>query len=198
LLESSDLRPARIVGVSATSDFNEVVKAVSACVAPPDVETRIVGIDGHGGAGKSTLAERLQSVLGTQVVHTDDFASWDNPINWWPLLVKRVLIPLAAGRPATFQPTQWGATKPDRITLQPEQLTILEGVTAIRSAFGPYLALKIWVETPRELCIERGVARDGEEAREQWERGFDAENGYVAREQPHTHADIVVDGRQAF
>jgi uridine kinase len=174
--------------------LDELISAVSACVSAPNVETRMVGIDGHGGAGKSMLAARLQAELGVQVVHTDDFASWENPVNWWPRLLDEVLIPLAAGKPATFQPTQWGETRPDPVTVQPQRLTIVEGVTAIRSAFRPYLALKIWVETPRELCLARGVARDGEGTREQWERGFEAESGYMAREQPQTYADMVFDG----
>jgi uridine kinase len=184
--------------VPQVRNLDEITAAVSACSSPPKVETRIVGIDGHGGAGKSTLAARLQAELGVQVVHTDDFASWENPVDWWPRLLDQVLIPLAAGKEATFQPTQWGETTPDPVTVQPRRLTVLEGVTAIRSAFRPYLALRIWIETPRELCLERGVDRDGEQAREQWEHGFVAEDGYIAREQPQTYADIVFDGRSGL
>ena len=41
--------------------------------------TKIIGIDGHGGSGKSSLANTLAVRLGAEIVHTDDFASWDNP-----------------------------------------------------------------------------------------------------------------------
>lgn len=69
------------------------------------LKTRIVAIDGRGGAGKSTLAARLSELLGgAPVVHTDDFASWDNPIDWWPELLAQVLEPLARGDAASFVP----------------------------------------------------------------------------------------------
>src|ERR1700693_6281114 len=59
--------------------------------------TKLVGIDGHGGSGKSTLAELLAVHLGAEIIHTDDFASWDNPKDWWPSLIRLVLQPLADG-----------------------------------------------------------------------------------------------------
>jgi len=37
---------------------------------------------------------------------------------------------------------------------------ILEGVGSSRTEFRKYLGLSIFVETPREICISRGVARD--------------------------------------
>ena len=51
-------------------------------VAPVGMSTRIVAVDGQGGAGKSTFAERLALGLGSvQIVHTDDFASWDTVLH---------------------------------------------------------------------------------------------------------------------
>ena len=47
--------------------------------------TRIVAVDGPGGAGKSSLSEWLAGELDAPIVHTDDFASWDNPTSWWPI-----------------------------------------------------------------------------------------------------------------
>ncbi|HXR12510.1 MAG TPA: hypothetical protein VN770_09460, partial [Gaiellaceae bacterium] len=60
-----------------------LIRAIRAAQAPSGVGTRIVAVDGAGGAGKSSLAERLASRLGASIVHTDDFASWDNPVDWW-------------------------------------------------------------------------------------------------------------------
>ena len=41
---------------------------------------RLVAVDGYGGAGKSTFADRLAAALGgAAVVHTDDFAVDGNP-----------------------------------------------------------------------------------------------------------------------
>ena len=83
-----------------------VLRAAREAQAPDGVGTRIIAIDGLGGAGKSTLAAWLAEELrATAVIHTDDFASWDNPIDWWPVLIEQVLEPLAAGTAARFQPT---------------------------------------------------------------------------------------------
>src|SRR3569833_4290140 len=130
--------------------------------------TRIVAVDGRGGAGKSTLAERLARGLGASVVHTDDFESWDDPLDWWPALLEQVLMPLSEGRAATFVPNSWGGPAKERVTIEPGGVVIVEGVTASREAFRPYLVFSIWVETPRELCLQRGLERDGEAMRPQW------------------------------
>ena len=37
--------------------------------------TKVIGIDGHGGSGKTTLAAHVGKRLGAEIVHTDDFAS---------------------------------------------------------------------------------------------------------------------------
>ncbi|MFL5928725.1 MAG: hypothetical protein ACJ77E_17480 [Gaiellaceae bacterium] len=52
------------------------VAAIDSSKAPAGMTTRIVGIDGPGGAGKTTLSERLAAELDAPIVHTDDFAGW--------------------------------------------------------------------------------------------------------------------------
>jgi len=42
------------------------------------------------------------------------------------------------------------------------------------------------------------LERNGEEAREQWERSMAAEDACVERERPHEHADAVVSGYSSF
>jgi hypothetical protein len=75
--------------IPTVADLSEIPKAVRQKTPPEGMTTRVVAIDGHGGAGKSTLAKRLAKELGgAQIVETDDFASWDNPLNWWPRLKK--------------------------------------------------------------------------------------------------------------
>ena len=75
-----------------------LLRAAKESHAPDGVETRIIAIDGPGGAGKTTLAAWLAEELqASAVIHTDDFASCDNPVNWWPTLIEQALKPLAAG-----------------------------------------------------------------------------------------------------
>lgn len=175
--------------------MHELVEAIRNAAPPTGVATTIVAVDGPGGAGKSTLAAALSKALGgAPIVHTDDFASWDNPVNWWPDLIERVLEPLAHGRPARFTPNTWGGPPKPDVEIAPGGIVIVEGVTASRKAFRPYLAYAIWVETPRELRLQRGLARDGEEMREQWLAWMADEDNYVLRENPAENADAVVSG----
>ena len=156
--------------------------------------TRITAVDGLGGAGKSTLASALADELGAVVVRTDDFASWDNPIDWWPDLLHYVLEPLTRGEAARFTPNAWGGPSKDPVEVPPGGEVVLEGVTASREAFRPHLAYAIWVETPRDVRLARGLARDGEDARALWERWMGDEDRWVERERPMEFVDVVVRG----
>lgn len=160
------------------------------------MQTRITGIDGAGGSGKSTFADLLAAALGNaQVVHTDDFASWDNPIDWWPALVRDVLEPVSQGRTGRFTPTIWNPEQePNPVEVTPSSHLIVEGVTATREAFRPYLTYSIWIETLRDVRLDRGLLRDGEDARAQWEQWMAEEDHYVQRECPDERADLVIDG----
>lgn len=45
------------------------------------------------------------------------------------------------------------------VEVTPTSHLIVEGVTATREAFRPYLTFSIWIETPREVRLDRGLAR---------------------------------------
>jgi deoxyadenosine/deoxycytidine kinase len=67
------------------------------------MHTTVIAVDGLGGAGKSGFAAHLSvSLGGAEIVHTDDFASWDNLVDWWPELIERLLVPLSRNRVARF------------------------------------------------------------------------------------------------
>lgn len=171
-----------------------LTEAIRSSRAPAGIETRFVAIDGPGGSGKSTLARVLAAELEAPIIQTDDFASWENPVDWWPELIGHALQPLAAGEPARYQPTSWDGEEKQLLQIEPSAFVILEGVTASREAFRPYLAYSIWVETPRDVRLSRGLERDGEQARPQWEQWMAAEDRYAERERPAEHADLVVRG----
>jgi uridine kinase len=174
--------------------LNHVVDAVRSSNPPAGMKARIIAIDGPGGSGKSSLAEYLAQELGAPIVHTDDFASWDNPIDWWPDVIEKVLRPIAAGQCARYRPTSWGGPSKPAVVIEPTDFILLEGVTASREAFRSYLAFSIWIETPRDLRLRRGLHRDGEQARANWDRWMTEEDAYVEREQPAACADAVVFG----
>lgn len=156
-------------------EFSALLAEIVAAVrdAPNEFPTKVVAVDGPGGAGKSTFAERLAAAFGgCQIVHTDDFASWENPIDWWPELIEKVRGPLSQGQAGQFQPSPWepaGAPR-EQVEVVPAEVLILEGVTASREAFRPYLTYAIWIDASHDTRLRRGLERDGEEARPEWER----------------------------
>jgi uridine kinase len=176
--------------------LGDLTAAIRSSRAPAGVAARIVAIDGLGAAGKSSLARVLADDLDAPILHTDDFAGWDNPVDWWPDLIARALEPLAAGRPARYRPSRWGGDEREPVEIEPRDFVVLEGVTASRQAFRPYLAYSIWIETSRDVRLRRGLERDGKDARAQWEAWMEAEDRYVEREGPRGHADCVLRGDQ--
>jgi uridine kinase len=194
-----DVRGKEGTSADVKSSIDEIIQAVRAKPAPDGMATKIIAIDGPGGAGKSALARRLAEALGdAPVLHTDDFASWDNPLDWWPRLIAEALEPLSRNRPARFRRTDWeNKGREEWREIEPAEFVILEGVSASREAFQPFLTYSIWVETSRELRLRRGLERDGEEARAQWETWMAQEDEYVKREKPQDRADMVVLGEEA-
>ncbi len=176
--------------------FRRIREEVSARPAPAGMETRIVAVDGAGGAGKSTLAVHLAAALeACPIVHTDDFAGWDNPIDWWPALLEGVLEPLSRGEIARFTPTQWSPeARPEPVEIAPGPFLVLEGVSASRQAFRPYLTYAIWIETSADVRLRRGLERDGEAALPQWKAWMAEEDAFRDRERPDLAADAVLDG----
>ncbi|AHH21446.1 putative uridine kinase [Nocardia nova SH22a] len=158
--------------------------------------TRLIAVDGPGGAGKSTLTERLAVACCAELLHTDDFASWDNQFDWWPRLERQVLEPLGENRPARYQRYDWGtgALSEWHEIANPEVL-ILEGVSSARAAVRERLSLSIWVETPRETRLARGLDRDGVQALPLWQRWMAAEEVHFAVDRTPEHADVMVDGQ---
>ena len=67
---------------------------------------RLIAIDGRGGAGKSTLVERLRLIVpASEVVHTDDIA-WNHAFfDWGGVMAANILRPLHRGGGPPPNPT---------------------------------------------------------------------------------------------
>ncbi|HET7482396.1 MAG TPA: AAA family ATPase [Actinomycetota bacterium] len=163
-----------------------------------DREPVLVAIDGRGGAGKTHLADRLAAAFGGWVVHIDDFGRPGYPYDeWdWDRLRDDVIRPLRDGRVARYQRYDW---RDDRLAewheVAPAGVVIVEGVSSTRERLGHPWDVTVWVEAPRELRLDRGVARDGEAMRATWvEEWMPQEDRYVEREHPRDRADFVVRG----
>jgi GrpB-like predicted nucleotidyltransferase (UPF0157 family)/uridine kinase len=170
-------------------------------------QTLFIAIDGHGGSGKSTLATHLSSRLRASVIRTDDFAAWNNPLDWWPLVIRNVFRPIQDGvKTLSYDRSRWWEHhRPEPVVDRPvTSVMILEGVSSCRKEFRDYISLSIFVDTPRAVCLQRGVERDrvtgktDEELVRIWEEWFGEEDRYLQRHQPKAYADVVVDGTRPF
>jgi uridine kinase len=152
----------------------------------------LVGIGGHGGAGKTTLA---RSIPGAQVVSTDEF--WDGREFELSRLRADVIEPLLRDETAEYRAFDWESQRLFATPrfVQPRGVIVIEGVCALHTLFREAYDLRIWVDAPRELRLARGIARDGEEARHVWEtQWMPSEDRYVERDDPISAAHLIVDG----
>jgi uridine kinase len=103
---------------------------------------------------------------------------------------------LNAGCEANYQRYDW---KIDRLAdwrkvhaLSP---IIFEGIYILRPELSMYYDLRLWIECPRDLRLKRGLERDGENARPQWEDDWmKEEDQYIASYNPHLQAHRIIQG----
>lgn len=169
----------------------------------------LIGIDGCGGSGKTKLASELLNVLhNAQIVHMDDFyLSSDKrmciadpkPVGWqfdWKRMEREVLKPMDSGQLVRYQRYDW---QTDHLAewreLQPLGVVIVEGIFTLRKELTGYYNIRLWVDCPREVRLQRGLMRDDEEARLQWEQDWMVEEDrYVTEHLPHLNADKIISG----
>ncbi len=179
-------------------------------VAPHNGSYPTVVVDGRGASGKTTLVGLLaQRLDGYAVIHGDDyFEPHDHPITWGDFAEERfdadVLARIRAGereipvQPFDFPRGRLGDVRP---------LTVDLGLVVERwFGFGldaPW-DVRIWVETPPEICLERGLGRDGgialgERAVLAWTTVWQPrEEAWIAEHRPRDQADLVLDGTRPF
>jgi uridine kinase len=149
----------------------------------------LVGIGGHGAAGKTTLA---RAVPGAQIVSTDEF--WNGEAFDLDRLEREVVAPLVGGETATFASYDWaaGEARGSR-TVDATGVVIVEGVCALHRKLRDAYAVRVWVEASYDVRLARAIARDGEAARSTWvDVWMPSEDRYVERDDPVRCADLVV------
>ena len=157
----------------------------------------LVAIDGYGGAGKTTLARKLQAELpGSQIVCADDFAlpagGGDSE-----RMLRQVFVPLSKRVPANYQRFVWDTqTFEEWKEVTPEGIIIIEGVQVLRDAFNSFYDLRLWIDCALEKAAQRGKARDRQILSsadlELWETRWMKEDEDYARTEPWNQADIIV------
>jgi uridine kinase len=187
----------------------EAVRAILQWLTRQPVRrTLLVGIDGGGGAGKSTLAAAVAAGMvdrSVVIVHLDDFylpSRERAPIELHGIdvdlarLRRQVIDPLRAGKIARYQRYDWPTdARADWYEVSPVDVVILEGVGAAAESLRDALDLIVWIDCPADVRLRRGLARDGEQARAVWSgKWLPAEEQYLATQHPDEAAHFRVDG----
>jgi uridine kinase len=182
----------------------------------------VLAIAGCSGSGKTTLAAELARTLGGVHFHFDNYyrdlahlplserarQNFDDPaLIESPLLIAHVAA-LAQGRPIErplYDFATYIRNPCTTETFRPGPYVFVEGLFALYyPELLPLYQLRIYVDTPDDLCFERRLKRDMEErgrTAESVRRQYDAtvRPASLAYVRPSAvHADLTVDGTGAL
>lgn len=182
----------------------------------------VIGIAGTSGSGKTTLASELVRILGGFHFPLDNYyrdlshlpledratRNFDDPAMIESELLARHVETLRRGRSIErplYDFAHYIRVPGKTETVHPPALLLVEGLFALYYAeLLPLYQLRIYVETPDEVCFARRLKRDIEE-RGRTEASVRAQ--YAATVRPSglqyvrpsaAHADLVLDGATAL
>jgi uridine kinase len=161
-------------------------------------QTPIILIDGRGGSGKSTFAEKLQQQLfrvgesAPRVIHMDNiFEGWDGLALGSDYMVRFILQPLARRETASWQ--DWSWVKNQRSSWREFSggtPLIVEGCGSLTERSKEHADVSIWLEASEETRRERWIQR--ERHLEKFDFWAAQELDFYAREKSQSLADLVI------
>jgi uridine kinase len=175
----------------------------------PIKKSVLIAIDGHGGSGKSWLAQELANRDSEIcIVHFDDFycpnvnKSVDDcnlPQFDWHRLERELLIPLSENKNTKYHRYNWELDElVDWVEVNAGKIVIIEGVYSLNLNLLKYYNFKIWIDCPLEVRLTRAKARDKDfniSSMDLWLTDWiPKENNYVISQKPYNSADIIIDG----
>lgn len=171
-----------------------------------------VAIDGGAGAGKSMLARGIRDRrAAVSILRTDHFfrplneypaarlaaeGSYDELYELyfpWQRMRDEALMPLRRGETASYQRYDWSADRLlDRVSVEPNEIVLVEGVYSSRPELRPILDAVIFVDAPRDERLRRVLARGPNPFGDWMTPWMAAEDWYFEHIRPQDSADLVL------
>ncbi len=184
-----------------TADPTQVAAVVAlVAVARPECGAAlVVAIDGHSGAGKTTLATAVADGLRAPLVHLDGlYPGWDGLAAGVRRLTELVLQPFCRGEPAVYRPWDWHRDGwGQAVTVPWAPVLVVEGCGCTARPADAYAAVRVWVEAGAGVRRRRALARDGAAYEPHWQRWADQEEALFACDRTRERAHLVLDTSSA-
>lgn len=197
--------------MSTEATYDDLLARTRALIGASGSHVPVVGISGHGGAGKSTLALRLVSDLGIgedQVVATDAFyAETRGPFAglWeqydWGLL-EQVVRSAHEGHDRLRYDYRWWSGETGTEDQPMPAALVVEGIRLFSDRTSEWFDLMVWVDMDPDEAGSRAVARNllqGDDAAEiaLWGTKWIPEgHDYERLERPQERVDLVISAPQ--
>lgn len=191
------------------SDLGAIIRKIDAL--PPKHFQKLIGLDGLGASGKSTIAEQLHKLRpDISLIHVDEFykpkaqrtvgiveGAIVSPDFEWDRLDGQVFDPIRRGFPIIYQSFDWRHDAAGRWVEIPQgNWVVIVGVYALQSRFFPYYDYSIWADAPKEIRVARMIKREGEKVAQEWLDKWSArEERYYEIDRPDQRAALTISAK---
>jgi uridine kinase len=159
----------------------------------------LLAIDGPAGAGKTTLAAKLEaeySVHSTvRTIHMDElYNGWDDALGQSLTdTLQAIIAAYLSGIEHTIKIFNWHLMKFDREeVITPSDYLILEGVGAAQKIVRDAGAITYWLDIDAETGLKRVLARDGAHIEKEMRQWQIQQSIHFAKDQTQENSEFKV------
>jgi len=159
----------------------------------------LLAIDGPAGAGKTTLAAKLEAEYSVhssvRTIHMDDlYDGWDDALGQsLTNVLHQITAAHLSGDQCTIKLFNWHVMKFDREeVIAPTDYLILEGVGAAQKVVRDAGAITYWLDIDPETGLQRVLARDGAHIEKQMRQWQIQQSIHFAKDQTRENSEFKV------